>query len=380
MKRKINSINIYYGNLNKLLLECVNPTMETILSKTHLWFWERSAIGGKHLKLRWVADSERDFHVKKTLTEQISKFQAEYPSISEVNYKHSAVKRIAETEKRNIPADDFQYKVDCLVEKPYERLPDDDMSDELIEILHEFLSDTRSLCNKIIESGIDQKFLGLQLLAVFSFAQFGSLQSGCITFRAHWDNYENWFKPDILPKRIKEHYQANKTELHKIIQVLMRQNKAGKLLENELFSDWIKIINKYNIIVSQKQTDNIVFIPNATTVEGVIATSNYLNEQNTQSRSETFLRRLYSKPDYLGNLSVNKGLQLTRIMVNLVYHLISNIGISAFQRMSYCYFLHRSVEEILNIDLLDNLDEQMNRVLGENIGIAESEFVTQDLS
>ena len=71
---------------------------------------------------------------------------------------------------------------------------------------------------------------------------------------------------------------------------------------------------------------------------------------------------------------------MTRVMVNLIYHVISNLGISAFERMSFCYFLHRSVEEILDIDIIDKLDEQMKNYLAQKQPPNEAQFGVEDLS
>jgi hypothetical protein len=377
---KLNSLNIYYGNLDKLITECVTPAMDSLSSEIRLWFWERACIGGKHLKVRWREKSENRPVVGEKLIRVFSEFQSKNPSRLSAVYHPSAVQRLIETEKRNVTQDELEQKTDCAVSMPYERQPDDDASDELIEILHCFLNDTREFCTKIILSEADRKLLGLQLIAVFAIEQFGDLENGCITFRAHWDNYENWFKPSILPERIKEHYASNKAEFHKIVNEIMTLHQNGELDSNPVYAEWIRILRKYRLLVHRKQEEFVVFVPNPTTPQGVIATSNYLNEQNTDSRSEEFLRRLYSEPDYLGSLSVNKGLQMTRVMVNLIYHVISNLGISAFQRMSFCYFLHRSVEEILDIDIIDKLDEQMKNYLAQKQPLSEAQFGAEDLS
>ena len=377
---QLNSLNIYYGDLDKLIIRCVTPVMDSLASDVRLWFWERGCIGGKHLKVRWLEKPETEAVGKKKIMQAVSGFLAKNPSRNTVNYHPSAVRRLIETEKRNVTKDELEQKKDCAVSLPYERRADEDASEELIEILHTFLSDTREFCTDIISSETDRKLLGLHLMAVFAIEQFGSLENGCITFRAHWDNYENWFKPSVLPEKIKQHYQTNKQSFHKIVNEIITLQRNDELDSNPVFAEWIKIIKKYRRIVHLKQEESVVFMPGATTPEGVIATSNYLNEQETRSRSEQFLRRLYSEPNYLGNLSANKGLQMTRIMVNLIYHVISNLGISAFERMSYCYFLHRSVEEILDIDILDKLDEQMKNFLTENQPPDDFKFGGEDLA
>jgi hypothetical protein len=379
MNKQLTSISIYYDNLNKLITECVTPAMDSLADDINFWFWERSCIGGKHLKVRWREQSDDYSTVKDKLSEIVSEFLLKNPSKNSVVYNSSAVKRLVETEKRSVSEEELEHKIDCVVETPYERKADEDASEELLDILHKFLSDTRKLCTDIISSGIDRNLTGLWLTGIFAIEQFGSLEAGCITFRAHWDNYENWFKPSVLPERIKQHYESNKPAFHKIVKEIMEQGKTGEVLHNPVYAEWVEIIQKYRVLIVAKQNEGVVFMPASTTPQGVIDTSNYLNEQDTQSRSEEFLRRLYSEPNYLGSLSVSKDLQETRIMVNLVYHVISNLGVSAYQRMAYCYFLHRSVEEVLNIDILDKLDEQMKSYLSEN-QLFESEPMMEELS
>lgn len=160
----------------------------------------------------------------------------------------------------------------------------------------------------------------------------------------------------------------------------MDQHQNNELIKNPLYAEWINILRRCRYLVFFKQEEDVVFMPSATTPEGVVATLDHLKEQNTNSRSEKFLRHLYSEPDYLGSLSTNKNLQMTRVMVNLTYHVFSNLGISAFQRMSYCYFLHRSVEEILDIDILDLLDEKMREFLTIDSPDKNSEFSEMDIS
>lgn len=364
---QLNSLNIYYGNLDNLIINFITPLMDTFAQSPEFWFWERSCIGGKHLKVRFLKKTEADLAIEETILHAFTEFQTKNPSKTKPVYNEAATIRLIECEKRYVSEEELKIKHDCAVSMPYERKADEDATEELLEIMHNFLADTREFCTKIISSDIDRKLICLRLMAVFAVEQFGSLENGSIMFRAHWDNYENWFKPEHLPLKIKEHYRLNKPALHKVVQEIMDQHTNNELIKNPLYVEWINILRTYRFLVYQRQKEDIVFMPGATTPEGVVATLNHLNEQKTDTRSEKFLRHLYSEPNYLGSLSTNKNLQMTRIMANLSYHVFSNLGISAFQRMSFCYFLHRSVEDILGIDILDLLDEKMKTSL--NLGM-----------
>ena len=232
-------------NLDKLITECVTPAMDSLSSEIRFWFWERA------LHRRETSESQMARKIRKASgrrRETHSDFLRISVKKSESNtadYHPSAVKRLVETEKRNVTEDELEQKTDCAISMPYERRPDDDASAELIEILHYFLNDTREFCTKIILSEADRKLLGLQLMAVFAIEQFGGLENGCITFRAHWDNYENWFKPSVLPEKIKQHYASNKAEFHKIINEIILQNENGELDANPVYAEWIRILRKY---------------------------------------------------------------------------------------------------------------------------------------
>lgn len=378
--QQLNSLNIYYGNLDSLIINFITPLMKEFSPDVEFWFWERSCIGGKHLKVRWLKNSETDDIIRQKIIDSFTDYQKKYPSQAKSAYNDAATRRLIESEKRYVSEEELEFRQNCVVTLPYERKADEDATEELLTVLHNFLDDTREFCTKIIMSEADSKMVCLSLMAVFAMEQFGSLESGSIVFRAHWDNYENWFKPEILPEKIKQHYQLNKSEFHKIVQNIIDQHKSNELLINPLYNEWINILRRYRWLVFNMQKEEVVFMPSATTPEGVIATLDHLNKQNTDSRSEKFLRHLYSEPNYLGSLSTNKNLQMTRIMVNLTYHVFSNLGISAFQRMSFCYFLHRSVEEILGIDILDLLDEEMRKLLSVDSFNSKLELSKEDIS
>ena len=131
------------------------------------------------------------------------------------------------------------------------------------------------------------------------------------------------------------------------------------------FAAWIAILRKNRKMVYEHQRAGVKLISQPINQEDVLHTNSILQNDGLEGRSKEFLERLYRQPEYLGRLAEIQGLQVTRITINLIYHMFSNLGISFFERMSCSYFVHRSVEEILNIDLADSLDVHMKKVIGE---------------
>lgn len=365
MNNKIKSVNIYYADLDKLILECVTPEMTKRASNLDLWFWERGCIGGRHLKVRWI-EKEDSTDIKTSLFRNVNKFLKANPSPdSAEKYNSAAGRKLARTERREISESQFTYKIDKIRSYPYERKFDIDSSEEAVEILHQFLHDSRGLCTEFLSSKLNKTSLVMSLMLIFALEQFDNIEEGCIGFRAHWDNYEHWFKPPALAQRIKQHYESNKPAIQKVVKNILELHERNEIETDAKFAAWISILRKNRMMVYKHQLAGVKLISQPINQEDVINTNSMLENDGLEGRSKHFLERLYKQPEYLGRLGEIQGLQMTRITINLIYHMFSNLGISFFERMSCSYFVHRSVEDLLKIDLADVLDTHMKKVIGD---------------
>ena len=374
MKGDIKNINIYYSDLNRLITDCVSPEMEKRSSDISWWFWERGCIGGKHLKVRWLPCTDASIDMETDLLKNFQAYIIRHPSDSPSSYNAEAGKKLAKTENRLVSEDELKFRIDYAVSHPYTRTADENSSDDTIDLLHYFLADTREFCERNMSSkNGEQMLFVMQLMVVFAVEQFGNIAEGCITFRAHWDNYELWFKPEILAQRIKQHYEANKPQIQEVINDILERHRQGDLEKDARFVEWLEIIRKYRVLVYQKYLAGVTLISDPINEDDVIQTSILLGNDESDSRAKHFLSKLFNQTNYLGGVANNPGLQLTRITVNLIYHLFTNLGLSSFQRMSCTYFVHRSVEDIFDIDLVDVLDEHMKKALGEKYVASNSQ-------
>lgn len=366
MNDDIKNINIYYGDLNRLITDCVTPEMEKRSSQISSWFWERGCIGGRHLKVRWIPRTDMLIDIETDLLKNFQDYILCHPSNPPLTYNLEAGKKLAKTEHRLVSEDELKFRLDCAVSEPYTRTFDENSSDDTIDLLHYFLADTREFCTRNMPSENGQKVLFvMQLMVVFAVVQFDNVAEGCITFRAHWDNYELFFKPQTLAQRIKQHYKTNRHQINEIVGDILERYEKGALENDPEFVEWMEIVKKYRNIVYQKYLAGVTLISQPINEDDVIGTSDLLSNVESESRAKHFLSRLFDQTNYLGGLVNNPGLQITRITVNLMYHLFTNLGLSSFQRMSCTYFVLRSVEDIFNIDLADVLNEHMKKVLGE---------------
>jgi hypothetical protein len=365
MSYKIKSANIYYTDLDKLILQCVTPEMENLSSNFDLWFWERGCIGGKHLKVRWVEKKDAN-NIQKVFFGNVRKFLKQNPSVDSRNsYKIEAGKKLAKTERRKVSESELVYRVNEIKSFSYKRTYDIDSSEITIDILHNFLHDSRQLCTQFLSNKPNKVSLVMSLMLIFAIEQFDNVEEGCIGFRAHWDNYEHWFKPAILSQRIKQHYEANKSAIHQVVKHILEIHENQEILKNHEFVKWISILRKYRMMVYKHQLAGNTLISKPINEKGVVETSLLLKDDGKNGRSKQFLEKLYKQTNYLGNLAELQGLQMTRITINLIYHMFSNLGVSSFERMSCSYFVHRSVEELLDIDLANVLEKHMKKAIGD---------------
>lgn len=355
--------HIYYTNVDDLILECVYPLLQRKDPLLETCFWERHYAGGAHLRVRLRGSDEAINGVGAELVRQARQFITERPSVPSLNYSEDAARKLLEMEQEAPYPDDLTYRVDAIIERPYQRLDHKSISDEAAALLEDFLHD----CMPLAVIVLSQPQLKVeQMLRLYFFQALfvnGSLPHGCVSYKSHWEGFALLSAPAQLSERIKANY-SQQIKMIREVMLEVKENFEGQtLIQHPVLSGWNDLLLKFGeqakLLLDSGKNINTRFID----TEHALRAMQGLGTQRI--KHSRFLSAFYSDERFLVSLQYDRSILWPRILINLLYSFLSVVGLSVVERMSLCYYAHRAVEDYVQYDLTEILQDTINKVMSK---------------
>jgi hypothetical protein len=219
----------------------------------------------------------------------------------------------------------------------------------LLELLHAFLH--RS--SRLVPLGLPpagekfERFLEALFLGAFFFGD--TPLRGAVTFHAHWAVLEHWFQPASLIARIKDSYPPRRQSFRAIFDHVERdrQSPADAFLLNMSATISAAITSAY------QDPSNLARSIEYAANEQSIELAHSLLDSNQANFA--FLDTLYGESRYLADVDFNPAVQVTRLVVNLLYQFGSQLGLRAVDRFAACYYIQQTIAEACGGNYSDTL-------------------------
>ena len=332
----IRSINIYYSDIDKLILEFAVPCLRHWSPRLHRTFFERRCLEGRNLRIRLESDDEGTLAEACTAIEhQARHYLKQHPSATLPSLSSDAAAKLAEIERAPHfePGQQFSNQVFLA---DYERESPRDGSPELLDLLHTFLDKSSRLAALALQTPEQkfERFLEVVFLSTFLFGETPA--EGAVTYHAHWAVLAHWFEPRALIRHIVDSYPQRREHCRRIF------HRVRNDRQNPFLSNTAAAINEA-IRTAHGNAQNLAgSIEYAATVDTLKSTYQLLDKDG---EGFPFLDTLYADGRYLADVTFNPAVQVTRLTVNLLYHFAAQLGLRAVDRFAACYYVQQTIAE-----------------------------------
>lgn len=167
------------------------------------------------------------------------------------------------------------------------------------------------------------------------------------------------FSNPRLNERIASNYQKNREKIRELMLGVKEQFENGAL--DPILKGWVDLIERYMARTRRVLESGQHVTPQYGTVDNVRQAKQDLEERMWQDSD--FLRTLYGDERFLALVQYEANFLAPRVATNLLYRLVSQLGLNVIDKMSLCYYAHRIVEDHFQCDLTDILKENMKKIV-----------------
>lgn len=356
--------HIYYSDLDRLIVECVYPVLERHDEHLENCFWERHYAGGSHLRVRLLGADDDVSKAASELVAGATSYMTQFPSAPQTNYSSQLANKMVEMEDETSHPDDLVYHVNEIHERPYQRLQHRLVSDEAAHLLEDFLHDSMPIVVAMLRAPLPKLEQMLRLYFADALFDFKDLPRGSVSFKSHWEGLAMKFSNPRLNERIESNY-AQKCERIRELMLGVKEHFDNNTLENDpILKGWVDLLRRYSERTEAVLESGQHITAQYGTLENVRLARQDFEEHRWKDSS--FLRTLYGDERFLALVQYEPNFLVPRVLTNLLYRLLSLLGLNVIDKMALCYYAHAIVEDHFKCDLTEILKKNMENLVSKH--------------
>lgn len=356
--------HIYYSEIDRLIVECVYPVMERHDEHLENCFWERHYAGGTHLRVRLLGADDDISRAASELIASATSYLKQFPSAPQANYSPQLATRMVEMEDEASHPDDLVYHVNEIHERPYQRLQHRLVSDEAARLLEDFLHDSMSIVAAVLKAPLPKLEQMLLLYFVDALLDAKDFPHGSVSFKSHWEGLAMKFSNPRLTERIESNYAQKRERIRELMLSIKEHFENNTLDTDPILKGWVEILKRYGERTRTVLESGQHITPQYGTIENV-----RLAKQDFEAhmwKDSSFLRTLYGDERFLALVQYEPNFLVPRVRTNLLYRLLSLLGLNVIDKMTLCYYAHKIVEDHFECDLTTILEKNMENMVSKH--------------
>lgn len=355
----------YYSDVDRLILGCVHPFLERWGEALERRCWERHYAGGPHLRIRLRGSAETLDRVGGDLVSTLESFLAAQPSPDLDTYSESRAAELLERE--GTPADpdeDLRYRNNVVLRRPFPPSQDAFVSPEAAELMDDFRHDVLPLAGRILAGDAPRRQEMLRLYFLHALLVTGDLPRGSVSYKSHWEGFASNFPAGAVIERIRAAYRDHRQTLRQLLLEVAESHAQDALDADPVLAAWRDLVTAYRPRIRRALTAGQHFTDQPSTLEEAARMRE--RAEDNMLRASAFVRAFWSDERFLASIQYEPAILVPRVLVNLLYSLLTAVGLKPIDKFSLCYFSHRAVEEHFECDLNDILRHNINLVAGRH--------------
>jgi hypothetical protein len=265
-----------------------------------------------------------------------------------------------EMEQEPFDADDLDYRINMISERPYRRLQDGTLKRAGLELLHEFLRDSNPFIETILKTPDRKRDLLLRLYFVTALFTSGDLMSGCVSFKSHWEGFAALCQNRAIVEKIRGSFYSQKALITTIMEETATSYNGRDFSQEPILADWLALLSRFGKKARQLLREGQQ-INETMTLDEIRRFRDALVQH--EAENSEFMELLFRDERFLSAFSSHMRLAWPRVLINLLYMMVPALGLTSVDRIALCYYAHRAVETAFQCDLTNILRSNIRAVL-----------------
>lgn len=354
--------DVYYSTLDPLILTCVQPVLRRHRDRLTHVSWERRFAGGLHLRVQ-LRGAPVDLEAASAeLRDAIHEFIQAQPS-PDMPAAYSSARAAALLDMEGTPADPetLRYRNNVVVEAPLAPTPSDRLTSDAAALLEDFRHDATPVAELILEDPRPRREVMLRLFFLQALVVGGGdMRRGSVSWRSHWEGLATSCPSARLIERVRSTYEAQRDHVRTIMLDVLAMHEAQAWPHDPVLLAWRNVLRDYRERVRRTLRNGRQLTHQPIDVDE--ARSFRAKREANSHRDSAFLRLFCSDETFLTSIQHAPAMLVARVLVNLLYVVVADVGLTPLDKFLLCHCAYRSVEEHFQCDLITFLEHNMNAV------------------
>jgi len=363
----LRGFDLYYTDLDSLILDCVQPIVLGHRQRLATLYWERHYAGGPHLRLRTRGDAEAMDALSEELIPAAEQFFRDRPSPELESYSQERTAELLRREGATVESPDaLEYRNNLLVPRDERSGPASVPTHEAGRLLESFQHDVMPLAGRILADRRPRREVMVRLFFLQGLVVAGDLRQGSVSWRSHWEGFAAATPSDETLDRIRSAYRSRRAFLRRLMLEVATVHEAGTWHKDPVLETWRELLLSYRRRTRETLTSGGQLTRQPATVEE----AERFRAEMTRGwvRETAFLETFCADDAFLTSIQHEQRILVPRVLVNLLYVLLAAVGLSPIDKLVLCYFAHRTVEDHFGCDLREILVGNIEQVAGRRRG------------
>ncbi len=355
------SYALYTSNVDALLTDFVDPLVNRLEPELDTYFWVRHYAGGAHVRLHLQGDAALLEALRPEIEAEARAYFAANPSPDNTRYNPDAASLMVEREGDDPEEYDFTYRNDQVVPVTYHRYKDKYASKDAVHMMEDFYHAIHPLVIDVLKSGRDRHTELLRMYFLHALVISGDYGQGSVSFKSHWEGFALTAPAEVV-SAIEAAYQHNKATIREMVHAVYNWYKGDRDPADHLLYRWGSIEKRFvkQAYLMALDDRHLVSYPDYDAwkyVRGV------LDEEERDSR---FLETMFENSRFMESMRYNPLFTVARVGVNLLYLLVSSLGLHTYDKFTLCYSAQQAVEDEWGYDLVSYLSDNIEYTVQQN--------------
>ncbi|HET6763189.1 MAG TPA: lantibiotic dehydratase C-terminal domain-containing protein, partial [Longimicrobiaceae bacterium] len=358
------AIHVYYRDLDRLIVECVQPALERETGGLERRFWERHYAGGPHLRIRLRGEPGPLQEADAAIARAAEEWVAAHPSPALATYSPTHAETLMRKEGETPDPADLRYRNNVVEHHPYRPARELFASDHALALAEDFRHDSVALAARVLAGPRPKNEEVLRIFFMHALVVCrGDMPAGSVSCRSHWEGFAASFPAVEALDRIRATYERSREPIRQSLRQVAEVFRTGSE-QDPVLHRWRELVEQYeartrrHIAAGEPITEQPTHPDEVREMREKIYT-----HFHTESG---FVNTFWGDERFVASMQFEPGWLAPRVLTNLLYQFVAATGISPMERMALCHFAYRAAEEEYDADCAEILRANIARTLAAN--------------
>ena len=359
------SYAVYYSDLDRLLVDSVDPLFTRLEPEVDRLYWTRHYAGGTHLRLHVRAHPHELPALAQRIEEHFQTYVAAHPSAPAPTYNAEAAQTLLEAEGEDLADYDLDYRVNVVVPVAHRRFKAKFASRDAALVLEAFYQALHPVVMAVLKSPDDKRTEMLRLSLLHPLVIAGAYEAGSVSFKSHWEGFRV-SAPVPVVQLIEETYAASRETILDEMRSVLAWYKDSRSAEQATLYHWTRLEKRFvrDAYLDACKGQQLVAYADRDAWKSI------REVVDKKERKSDFLETMHTDSLFFESLRYNPLFTAARVGINLLYLAYAAVGLHTYDKFMLCHAVQQGTEDLTGVDLTDMLKVNMKETIQMNPTLA----------